>query len=175
VGRDRPTTPDNTNYRVGYAETLHQLAQEFSELGRFDDAADLLRSAAGQCREAFDKTPGAPRPRATLLDCYAALTGVELKRGRAADAVAATRERLRLAPTDPAQLFSAARDAALAAELPDRDGRRKEYVRLAVETLRAAVANGFTDAGRIDRDRAFAPVRSDPDFQALMARLRRSP
>jgi serine/threonine-protein kinase len=167
------TAPAIAAYRIGYAETLHKLGQEFAELGRFDDAVDLLHLAVAQCREAFGRTPGAPRPRESLVDSYAALTGVELKRGRAADAVAAVRERLKLAPTDPAQLFAAARDVALAAELPDRDGRRKEYVRLTVETLRAAVANGFTDAGRIDRDRAFAPVRSDPGFQALMAGLRR--
>jgi serine/threonine-protein kinase len=167
--------PSITAYRIGYAETLHKLGLEFAELGRFDDAADALRSAVAQCREAFEKTPGSPRPREALLDSYAALSGVELKRGRAADAVAAARERVKLAPSDPARLFAVARDAAQAAELPDRDGRRREYVRLAVETLRAAVANGFTDAARIDRDRAFAPLRSDPDFQELMAGLRRSP
>jgi hypothetical protein len=95
-----------------------------------------------------------------------------LQHGRAAEAVAVVREWLKLYPEDPTRLVPAARNLAEAAGMPDTDGRRKEYVRMAVDALRAAVANGFRDAGRIDRE--FAPLRSDPEFQRLMTELRRS-
>ena len=97
-----------------------------------------------------------------------------MQHGRAAEAVAVVREWLKLYPEDPTRLVPAARNLAEAAGMPDTDGRRKEYVRMAVDALRAAVANGFRDAERIDRDREFAPLRSDPEFQRLMTELRRS-
>ena len=44
-----------------------------------------------------------------------------------------------------------------------------------LETLKAAAAAGFKDADKIDRDRAFAPLRSDDEFRRLMTELRESP
>jgi serine/threonine-protein kinase len=172
VARSGPMTPAA---RFDYSRTLHGLGMEFAEIGRLDEAVEHLGTATAMARELVAQAPDRPLYREALAHRYAVTAEVELKRGRGAEAVAAARERAALYPKDPAHLFAAAHDVALAAELPDRDGRRKEYVRLAVEFLRAAVENGFTDAGRIDRDRAFGPVRSDPEFQALMDRLRPPP
>jgi serine/threonine-protein kinase len=167
--------PTPASYRFDHSRTLHGLGMELAEIGRHDEAVEHLRTAAAIARELVAQVPNRPLYREALALRYAGIAEVELKRGRPAEVVAAARERVALFPKDPAQLVAAARDVALAAELPDKDGRRKEYVRLAVETLRAAVANGFTDAARIDRDRAFGPVRSDPEFRELMAGLRRLP
>jgi len=42
----------------------------------------------------------------------------------------------------------------------------------AVEWLRQAAADGFPCYPPIERDRSLDPVRKDPQFQALLARLK---
>jgi serine/threonine protein kinase/tetratricopeptide (TPR) repeat protein len=172
VVKTGPTTPHD---RYDYSVVLHNLGMVMGEFGRFDEAIEHLRAATAINREVVDLVPDRPAYREGLAQKYAATAEVELKRGRAAEAVAAARERANLCPNDPAQLIGAARDAALAAELPDPDGRRAEYVRFAVETLRAAAVAGYKDADRLDRDRAFAPLRSDDMFRQLMTELRGPP
>ena len=166
-----PTTPAN---KYDYSCTLHNLGLAVAEFGRMDEAVGHLRAAAALTREVMEQVPDRPLYRHGLAVRYTAIAEVELKRGRAAAVVETARERVTLYPKDPDRLYEAARDVALAAELPDPDGRRKEYVRLAVDTLRAAAANGFTDVEKLDRERAFAPVRSDPEFRRLTDELRRA-
>ena len=45
---------------------------------------------------------------------------------------------------------------------------------IAVDTLRAAAAHGFADVGKLDRERAFALLRTDPEFKRLTDELRRA-
>jgi serine/threonine protein kinase/tetratricopeptide (TPR) repeat protein len=160
--------------KFDYACTVHNLGLTVAEFGRLDEALDHLRTAAVLTREVMDQVPDRPLYRQGLATRYKAIAEVELRRGRAGAVVEAARERITLYPTDPARLYEAARDVALAAGLPDTGGRRPEYVRLAVDTLRAAAANGFTDVAKLDRERAFAPVRSDPEFRRLTDELRRA-
>jgi serine/threonine-protein kinase len=172
VVKTGPTTPHD---RYDYSVLLHNLGMVTGEYGRFDEAIEHLHAATAINREVVEQVPDRPDYRDGLALKYAATAEIELRRGRAAEAVAAARERAKLCPNDPAQLVGAARDAALATELPDRDGKRAEYVRFAVESLRAAAAAGFKDADRLDRDRAFAPLRSDDAFRQLMTELRGPP
>ena len=63
----------------------------------------------------------------------------------------------------------------LGADRPDQpedaQAERRRQADLAIESLRAAVAAGFSDLGQIQGNRALQPLRERPDFQELVSRL----
>src|SRR5262249_52872063 len=97
--------------------------------------------------------------------------------GRPAEAAAASRERGQLWPENPAELYQVACELAQCVPLvargrdalsPEEQAERQKYADLALETLRQAVAHGFRDLDRLQKEPDLAPLRSRPEFQKFL-------
>jgi serine/threonine-protein kinase len=95
--------------------------------------------------------------------------------GRRDEAVRTVEGVARTAPDRPALLISMARCfAACAAGEADADRRRRDVARM-LDTLGAAVRNGYRDVLVLTSDPDFAPFRATPAFQAVMEALKPPP
>jgi tetratricopeptide (TPR) repeat protein len=126
-------------------------------------------------RVAFDKERRVPEYRQRLSAHYRSLAALQRVLGRPAEAAAASEERQKLWPKNPAQLFEVAREFALCAALvpegqAEANTERAKYVEHAVAALREASRHGFTAADRL-HDRAFAPLRQHPEYDKLLKEL----
>ena len=102
-------------------------------------------------------------------------------RGQNEDAAHWRRQALAAARGDPALFYELActyaQNAGVAGKYPTKQSasaletRRRRFVENAVMMVREAVANGFTDTERLRNEPALAPIRSAPDFRALMSDL----
>jgi hypothetical protein len=77
-------------------------------------------------------------------------------------------------------LYRAACEQARCGSLVDRDlaelnararARQQRDAGLALETLREALASGFTDGDRLRQEPALKPLRKEPEFQKLLRQL----
>ena len=176
------THPDLLDNRSDLATTLNNWALTLWALGRRDEALVHLQRAIELQREALTKAPQSLHYRRGLSVHYAALADLQRQRGRAAEAVAATTERAKLWPNNGGELFRAACELALAAEVvgkgkaelsPAEREEHDRYTAMAVELLRQAVASGYRDGQRLQTESALAPLRQRDDFQKLLAELKK--
>ena len=72
---------------------------------------------------------------------------------------------------DKDDAYLAARATAHAAALAGKDAAAEKFAAQAVLYLRGAVRLGFKDAERIQKDPDLAPLRTRPDFQAIVREL----
>jgi serine/threonine protein kinase/tetratricopeptide (TPR) repeat protein len=166
--------PTHAGFRLEHAAALHNRGLEWARSGEAERGLDLLRKAVGLTKELSENSKLNATYRDALALRYAAMTEIELGRGRAAEVANLVQERTRLQPFDTDRLFSAARDAALAAGLesaPEAD--RQTCRRLALHLLRSARVFGFADADRIEREKAFDVLRNDQQFEKFLSELRR--
>ncbi len=153
-----------------------------SQLGRHDEALPVLHEAVRQQRLAFDRAPHVLRYRQALSTHYATLAETARALGRPGDAAVALRERRALWPDEPRELVRVAGDLALTAAVvgkgkadltPEENAERDGYAEEAVAVLRQAVAVGFRDGDRLQKDPNLAVLRGRGDFQELLAGLRK--
>ena len=158
--------PDRADYHCDFGLTLNNLGLTLARLDQLDKAAEVLREAVAQQKLAFDKAPQVPRHRHALSDQYSSLGEVYRLQGRAAEAVAAARERRKLWPGHGGELFEVACELAQAAEVAGRnqDADRDVYLGEALATLRQAAAAGFRDRERLLSDGRLAAVRQREIF-----------
>lgn len=159
--------PDNLFHRSGCGGALSNLSSTLSALKRFDEARATVLRAIDQSRIAFERMPDKPGHRVTLGRQYRKLANNERALGRPEAAAAATRKCAELWPNTPDQLYSVAHDLALCVPMVGPD-EQKQYADEAMDVLRRAVAAGFRDASRMNKEAGLAPLRGRDDFAALL-------
>ncbi|MFO0847285.1 MAG: protein kinase [Gemmataceae bacterium] len=167
-------SPEDVSAKVTHAINTYSLANAKHRAGhKPEEVAAVLTEAVAAGRAALDQAPDLPPARLVLTLGYKLLAEVRRKQGDAAAAAAAARDRLALAPGDPARLAETAADLAQCVPLAaaaDKD----RYAADAVAALTRAVDAGFRDKAALARP-AFDAVRDRPDFQTLAARLGKPP
>jgi hypothetical protein len=172
--------PEHLNARSMLGATLNNLGLALAKLGRSEDDDDAYREAIALQRAALDKAPEVAQFRLFLTHHYANLAEVQRTRGRPAEAAASAPEWQQLWPTDPGQLFGAARALSRCAPLVARDqavptqggeAERRRYADMAMRALRQAVSCGEGDLAPFQWEPALEPLRSCADFKAMMMDL----
>jgi eukaryotic-like serine/threonine-protein kinase len=170
--------PDNLFYHNELGLTLTNIALGLARQGHLTEALEAAQKGIEQQRVAYTGAPSVAIFRLYLAGAYSRLTDLSLANKDSATAVGATRERRDLYPSDGAKLYVCATDFARAATLarkkdaknPSNDiARAKEYDAFALETFRQAVHAGFKNATRVREDTAWIDLRSQPDFEKLLA------
>src|SRR5262249_48942195 len=152
--------------------------------GHAEEALDTLHQAVTHQKFAFDRAPQMPGYRRALSIAYGALAEVERVMGKPSGSAAALLERRKLWSEHPQELYKIASGLAATA---NEDQRRKEkqrrtgeeiaarprYEDEAVATLRQAVACGFSDLERVEKQVEFNGLRSRDDFQRVLAEIKK--
>jgi serine/threonine-protein kinase len=172
--------PDAPAYASQLGGTLNNLGLIYLRQKQPDEARRLLQEAIKYQKRAVARAPQVASFRRHLATHYAALTEIELKAGRLAEAVAAALERQKLWPGDPQEQYRVATDLAYATGLVGKGkdslsaqerAQRDRYADLAMAALRQARAVGFRDRQRIEKNRDLDSLRGREDFQKLLAEL----
>jgi eukaryotic-like serine/threonine-protein kinase len=163
--------PERMNNRSELGGSLNNIGYSLYLRGDFDRAIALYRKAIGHQRAALDKQPQVVGFRQFLSNHYNGLAKALRALGRADEAAGATRDRLKLWPGNPNQLYYVACDFALCVPIAWEAAAKKRYADEAMVVLRTAVAAGWTDAALTARDSDLAPLRDRPDYKALLAKL----
>src|SRR5262249_38309482 len=122
-------------------------------------------------RSVLDRQPQVGIYRRRLSYHYRNLARTLRALGRPDEAAEATRERIKLWPGDPSELYNVACEFALCVPIAKDDALRGHCADEAMAALRAAVADGWSDAVHTTRDPDLAPLHERPDFRALLAEL----
>ena len=173
--------PDNVNCRFDLGRTLTNLGLALHKLKRDDEARDVLRGGIASLREGLERSPQTADGLTWLMNGqYVNLSLVERSAGRAEDAVAVTRERLKVCANDADELYRGALEFAAAAPLygqgkadlaPEERAGRDRCADLAMDALRQAAAKGFHDLDRLRKDHEMDLLRSREDYRALIDAL----
>jgi tetratricopeptide (TPR) repeat protein len=151
---------------VGWAQC--DLASFLMDQGKLEGVEEFLREALAIFRGARDSADGKRWAWRCLGRFY-------LAAGKPVQAADAALEQRSLAGGDPGQLYEAAAGLGrCVARLGEGTPERAKYAELALETLRQAVARGFKDAPRLEKDPAFAPLRGRAEFGPLLERVRKA-
>jgi tetratricopeptide (TPR) repeat protein len=174
--------PENVAFHHDLGATLINLGYAYAQTGHLEDGLEALRRAVEEKRTAFMASPQVVEYRRGLNNAYGALAEVERKQGTPGAAAAALRERRKLWPDQPQELYRIACEQADTARRVARDrtelsaaeqAERALYLDEAMDTLRLAVAAGFADAERLSKDANLAPLRQREDFARLLAGLKK--
>jgi tetratricopeptide (TPR) repeat protein/tRNA A-37 threonylcarbamoyl transferase component Bud32 len=185
LAAEDPEASDSRHYLAGSLVNralMHHLRGEWAEARR------LLVAALPHHQAAIKARPRVGEYRLFLCMNRFGLAQTFLKEKRHAEAAEAVEQLAAVAEAAateanvkvPVQLMRGAAYLAWCVALAEKDvqlpdARRAElarsYAEQAVATLRLAVKHGYKDAARLKTDPDFAPVRSRPDFQELVAEL----
>jgi tetratricopeptide (TPR) repeat protein len=169
--------PNDLGLQSRLGKLLDNRGIALAETGRHREAEGAFLEAIAHQRKAYDKAPQVSQYRRYLSSHYHNLARVRRAVGRAAEAVDAALERRKLQPGDPDELYSVACDLALCIPLANRgqgeravaaDAERRNYINLALETLRQAIRAGYKDRARMSSDLALEPLRSNEEFRSLV-------
>jgi WD40 repeat protein/tetratricopeptide (TPR) repeat protein len=174
----------NPDYRWALGGSLNNLAVVLREQGSPKEAIALLEKAVACQREALRVRPKHPRYREYLATHLRVLGGIFVELGEHGKAAGVAADVPRLLPDDGWKTHDvAARLLCQCVTLAEKDGRLSEHVRQelaadyaerALDQLRAAADKGFSDAGSLKKDPAFAPLREREGFQKLLGVLEKS-
>jgi TolB-like protein/Flp pilus assembly protein TadD len=137
--------------RPGFYVAHSDLKQTYEGMGRMDEARVSMEQLLDLLPNYLLQNPDDSRAR-----MFHAVTLAEL--GRKEEAIHEGTQALELSPGDSVMLYNG---TCLYSRLGE--------VKLAVETLRQAMAGGYENFGWIKHDSDLDPIRNDPDFIALMA------
>jgi serine/threonine-protein kinase len=141
------------------------------------EALATAREASEQGREALRRAPTIVQHRELLGTSYKFLADLELRVGKPERAVLAACARHDLAPDDPTNLYTCARDLARAAESlggAKRDlsaadkASRDDWRDRALHFLLEAVAKGMRNLGQLEQDEAWNALRQREEFRKLI-------
>ena len=141
--------------------------------GRKAEAAEVYRQAIEHQREAVRRAPKVDKYRAFLSKHYDNYRRILRQLGEPEQAVQAALQQRELWPDQPRHLFDVARGLALAGNLltaPEQTAERTKCMAQSLETLRQAVALGFSLPEDIADDEAFTAVRNQKQFKDLTNR-----
>jgi serine/threonine protein kinase len=175
--REQPNHPGRLSDLCG---SWNGLGEVLEELGRLEEAREAYEHALEHPRRIVVQQPTVAKHRQCLSERYTALARVQRALGRVAEAVATTQERVKLWPENPAELYRAACDLALAVPLigknkaeltPAEQAERREIAGQAINVLRQAVRHGFREVEQLKANTDLNALRSHTDFQELLAAL----
>jgi serine/threonine protein kinase/tetratricopeptide (TPR) repeat protein len=144
------------------------------------EVRQLLERAISHQQLALQLRPQQPVYRQYLRNHYLNLAESLVQLGVHAEAARIAAELYRLYPERWPEYYQAAAFLARCVPLAETDAQKpaeqraalaQSYGDQAVAALRQAVKKGFTDAGRLKKDPAFAPLQSRADFQQLLSDL----
>jgi eukaryotic-like serine/threonine-protein kinase len=147
-------------------------------LGELDEALAMAQRGVELERAALLTFPDDPSVNAQLSAALSQLADVQRVQGELDAALATLDEALGYAGQRSDVLFQAAETLAKAATsardaedrpADERDALRREFEERGLATLRAALANGYTDFERIRTHSAFVTLRERPELEALLA------
>jgi serine/threonine protein kinase len=163
----------NIELHSDLARTLAAEAALLADQAKVKEALELVVEALPLQRVAFEKATQRFDQRRTLDDLYELQAHLLRKQGDAAAAVEATRQRQRLWTHDADGLYAAARDYARAAAVAakGKPERATEYLNLALQTLTAAVDDGYRGYAIMSDDADLKPLRERAEFRTLLQRV----
>jgi tetratricopeptide (TPR) repeat protein len=167
------------------SDSLYNCAKIEDELGRLDESLKWYRRLVEFCQTIARDNPSIPSLQYHVVGAYGSLILVLRERGlhnEAMETIPQAREWIERLPRHGAEaLFDLACARAtcstwFSGTVPfqateERDGQVNE-ADLAMDALRQAVAAGFVDLDRLDKEPQLLPLRSRTDFKALVSKLR---
>jgi serine/threonine-protein kinase len=174
VARENPSVSEyQSDVALGQnnvAWALHKIAWTEMAQGQSRQAREHLERAVEQERAALALLPGHADYQRELRALLLSLTAVHQALNQPDEAMRVTREVAELSRGNGADLYQVACASALSVPLT-RGEPQQTLAREAVQALEAAVAAGWTDAGKTSRDPSLAPLRARDDFRRLLAKL----
>jgi hypothetical protein len=162
-----------TTAQPGDHRYWHGLARSYNNLGpgQYEQAIVCDREAIGHERAALDRLAQRTEFRRLLSNHYRNLAASLRARSQLREAADAARERDGRWPKNPTELYSAGCDLALCVSFNQNGARREAFAIEAMQTLRAAVAAGWSDAARTARNPDLAALHDRPDFRSCLDQL----
>jgi serine/threonine-protein kinase len=177
LARENPDSPEVASLLAG---SHNNRGLALARLGRHEDAqADYLKAIELE-RSCLASAPQVYQYRDWLSKHIRNLGKSLRATGRLAEAHAAALEGYRLRPDEPGAIYDYACDLSVLSSLVGwgREGitdaertQRAAWADQALVELRRAIDRGFRDVRFITQDTDFDPIRSRPDFQALILDL----
>jgi serine/threonine-protein kinase len=176
------TNPTSTSYRHSLFMAYNNVGYDLSATGRTIEASWTFERALTIIERLATENPSVARYASDLAVLHCNIGGLHRKDGRPADALSSFRRGLASLGRGPGavdfylQACLLAQCSALAAEFPGafRDEDRAWLAGSgdrAMVALRQAIAGGFRMMARLRTEEDLAPLRSRPDFQALLLDL----
>jgi serine/threonine protein kinase/tetratricopeptide (TPR) repeat protein len=174
--------PGNVDLRRRLADTHHSRGEGLAKLHRLKQALAAYQKAIEHGLAILKSDPGDDQYRRYLSMDYAAAGLVLRLLGQPADAAATALERRKLWPTNGKELYKVACDLAQCVAVVQKKGKLSDADRDrcrqigddAVETLRQALACGFSDLQKLQSDPYLQPLRAREDFETLVQPAGRS-
>ena len=165
--------------RSAWGNTLNNLSQLQTDLGRSAEAEQSARATIEVFEALAKEVPSAAYFRIRSGYGYASLGKARLRTGSKSEALAMLEKAIASIETsaDFEDLYNLACNLALASSIVDPAEGQAAAIRQcrdadrAVATIRLAIELGFADSAALKNDPDFDPIRSRPDFQALMMDL----
>jgi serine/threonine protein kinase/tetratricopeptide (TPR) repeat protein len=164
--------PQQIVYLSDLAHTLHDSAKILQRDGDLAGAEKNLRLAVHYQKDVLGRSPKVSSHRKNLDDYLTTLSDFLRAGGQADEALQVTLERRTLWLKNANGLYSVARDLAKAAQKLVDLKQRDQHQALAVATLEMAVAAGFRDAKRAQKEPYFLELRQRDDFRKLLEKLK---
>ncbi len=175
-------SPTSTRLHIASARSWTNLGAVSFVAGDLDQAVDAVETAVARIEHVWtlDDLRGIDDLRPILRQAMSGLAQILLKSGDHARLFAAGERYANLKPGGSEELFSGASLMSLATRLVAKDSSLDEqkkkaaidrYGKRAVELLRQAVAQGWQDRERLEKEPDLAPIRERSDFQELLKKL----
>jgi serine/threonine protein kinase/Tfp pilus assembly protein PilF len=165
-------TPRDVESQSNLGGIYNNLAMVLDELQRPADAVACCRKAIAHQQVAFAAAPNVSQYRAFLSRHYALCGRLLRESGQPDEAARMALARRDLWPGDAKRLVSVAEELALAAKALAKTNTpglsTQQCAQYALETLRRAVAAGFTPTEEFYRNAAFSALKNYPDFAGLV-------
>jgi eukaryotic-like serine/threonine-protein kinase len=158
-------------YRARLAMSYFNLGLLQHKLGHDGEAIAPYCQSTAHLRIALETAPRIPHYRQYLGRCYLQLAISQRALGRVDEAAETTRERIKLWPNNPAELYDGACEFALCVPIGGGAPRKRALADQAMATLRAAVAAGYKDGVWMSRDTDLVALHDRDDFLRLVAEL----
>ena len=162
---------DRLDFQSGFGCAWSNLGDALATQGRHGEAVQAYRKAVTHQRPVFQRLPQVPEFRRFLGGHYKGVADSLRALKRADQAAEATRERIKLWPKDPAQLYESARALALCVPIAADEAQRRALADEALATLRQAVLAGWSDPARTADDPGLTPLHDREDFRRLVRDL----
>jgi tetratricopeptide (TPR) repeat protein len=166
--RDNPSVHA---YQSALGGTLNNLAEIEMRLGRWHEARQHLERAIARQPAALAGMPRHPTYPRALRGHLLNLAKVNQALDQPAEALRLLEELLTLPRGNATDLYTVACALALSVPLTRGEQGQQALAAEAVQTLNAAIAAGWNDAGKTSRDPDLAPLRDRDDFRRLLAKL----
>jgi len=179
IVRLRPQVP---SYQFDLVLNHERIGHVQFAMGEFAAALVSYQTARAMLHELTAKHPAVVDYRKELLTCLECLGILHIRTGAAREAATVIAERAARDADNAAVLYSAANYLAQCVPLVGRGktsltdeerAQRQRYADQVIDLLRQAIGRGFKDVERLNKERAFDPLRAQDEFKKLLAELQK--